>query len=183
MASCYISTGYTLDCRNASTGGIKSLWILGDAGASITGVTYGGTNGEVTNIAGSGTFYKFELVRQSSSFTEDLQVNTTNQSVVFQPTVQIALPKLNQQLRDLWFDLIKQNAFYAILLDNNDRYWLVGVENGLYVSAGQMLSGLAYNDANGINLTAIGGEPNPTVQIEVSTTLGAVMTGITVDTE
>jgi len=182
MASCFISDGYTLDCRNASTGGIKSLWVLGDSGNTISGVTYT-VDGEVSSMSGTGTWYKFELVRQSSSFTEELQVNTTNQSVVFQPTVAIALPKLNQELRNLWFDLIKQNAFYAILLDNNDRYWLVGVENGLYVSAGQMLSGLAYNDANGINLTAIGGEPNPTVQIEVSTTLGAVMTGITVDTE
>lgn len=182
MASCYISDGYTLDCRNASTGGVKSVWVLGDSGNTISGVTYGVT-GEVTGLSGSGTWYKFELVRQSSSFTEDLQVNTTNQSVVFQPTVAIALPKLDQALRNLWFDLIKQNAFYMILLDNNDRYWLLGVENGLYASAGQMLSGLAYGDANGINLTVIGGEPNPTVQMDVTTTLGALMTGMTVDTE
>jgi len=182
MASCYISTGYTLDCRNASTGGIKSIFILGDSGNAVSGVTYAGT-GEVASMSGAGTWYKFELVRQSSSFTEDLQVNTTNQSVVFQPTVAIALPKLDQSLRNLWFDLIKQNAFYMILLDNNDRYWLVGLENGMYASAGQMLSGLAYNDANGINLTVIGGEPNPSVEIDVTTTLAAVMTGMTVPVE
>jgi hypothetical protein len=182
MASCYISEGYTLDCRNASTGGIKSIFVLGDSGNTINSVTYS-VNGEVTAMSGSGTWYKFELVRQSSSFTEELQVNTTNQAVVFQPTVAIALPKLNQDLRNLWFDLIKQNAFYMIILDNNDRYWLLGVENGLYASAGQMLSGLAYNDANGINLTVIGGEPNPSVQIDVTTTLGAIMSGMTVPVE
>ena len=43
--------------------------------------------------------------------------------------------------------------------------------------------GLAYNDANGINLTAIGGEPNPTAQIEVTSTLAAVMSGMTVPVE
>jgi len=182
MASCFISDGYTLDCRNASTGGIKSLWVLGDSGNTISGVTYT-VDGEVSSMSGTGTWYKFELVRQSSSFTEELQVNTTNQSVVFQPTVAIALPKLNQELRNLWFDLIKQNAFYMILLDNNDRYWLLGIENGLYASAGQMLSGLAYNDANGINLTVIGGEPNPSVQIDVTSTLAAVMSGMTVPVE
>lgn len=182
MASCFISDGYTLDCRNASTGGIKNIWVLGDSGNTISGVTYT-VDGEVQSMSGTGTWYKFELVRQSSSFTEELQVNTTNQAVVFQPTVNIALPKLNQSLRNLWFDLIKQNAFYMIILDNNDRYWLLGVENGLYASAGQMLSGLAYNDANGINLTVIGGEPNPTVQIDVTSTLGAVMSGMTVPVE
>jgi hypothetical protein len=46
-----------------------------------------------------------------------------------------------------------------------------------------MLSGLAYNDANGINLTVIGGEPNPSVQIDVTSTLGGVMTGMTVPVE
>ena len=182
MASCFISDGYTLDCRNASTGGIKSIFVLGDSGNTISGVTYT-VDGEVQSMSGTGTWYKFELVRQSSSFTEELQVNTTNQSVVFQPTVNIALPKLNQSLRNTWFDLIKQNEFYMIILDNNDRYWLLGVENGLYASAGQMLSGLAYNDANGINLTAIGGEPNPTAQIEVTSTLAAVMSGMTVPVE
>lgn len=182
MASCFISDGYTLDCRNASTGGIKSIFILGDSGNTISGVTYT-VDGEVQSMSGTGTWYKFELVRQSSSFTEELQVNTTNQSVVFQPTVNIALPKLNQSLRNTWFDLIKQNEFYMIILDNNDRYWLLGVENGLYASAGQMLSGLAYNDANGINLTVIGGEPNPTVQIDVTSTLGAIMSGMTVPVE
>ena len=182
MASCFISDGYTLDCRNASTGGIKSIFVLGDSGNTISGVTYT-VVGEVQSMSGTGTWYKFELVRQSSSFTEELQVNTTNQSVVFQPTVNIALPKLNQSLRNTWFDLIKQNEFYMIILDNNDRYWLLGVENGLYASAGQMLSGLAYNDANGINLTVIGGEPNPTVQIDVTSTLGAIMSGMTVPVE
>jgi len=179
MASCFISDGYTLDCRNASTGGIKNFWVLGTSGATISGVTYNG-DGEVTGMSGSGTWYKFELVRQSSSFMEDLQVNTTNQAVVFQPTVNIALPKLNQDLRNLWFDIIKQNAFYMIVLDNNDRYWLLGIENGLYASAGQMMTGLAYNDANGITLTVIGGEPNPSPEIAVSTTLGAIMSGMTV---
>jgi hypothetical protein len=182
MASCFIDAGYTLDCRNASTGGIKTLWILGDSGSTITNVAFNATD-EITSISGTGTFYKFELVRQSSSLTEDLQVNDTNQSIVFQPTVAVALPKFDQALRNLWFELIKQNSLYMIILDNNDRYWAVGFENGLYVSAGQLLTGLRYNDANGSNLTFIGGEPNPSVQIAVTTTLGAIMSGITVSAE
>lgn len=180
MASCYIENGYTLDCRNESTGGIKSLWLLGGSGSTISGVSYN-VNDAITSISGTGIFYKFELVRQSSSLTEDVLVNDTNQSIVFQPTVVVNLPKLNQSLRNLWFDLIKQNALYMIVLDNNDRYWAVGFENGVYISAGQMLTGLAYNDANGVNLTFLGGEPNPSPEIVVNTTLSAVMSGITVN--
>ena len=36
--SCYITEGYTLDCRNASVGGLKALWILGNSGNTITGI-------------------------------------------------------------------------------------------------------------------------------------------------
>jgi len=176
MASCFIANGYTLDCRNESTGGIKSLWLLGGSGSTISGVT---TNGDdaITSISGTGIFYKFELVRQSSSLTEDVLVNDTNQSIVFQPTVVVNLPKLNQSLRNLWFDLIKQNALYMIVLDNNDRYWMVFLENGGVVMEGTLQSGQAYSDLNGATMVINGGEPTSIREIEVTTTIAAVFTG------
>jgi hypothetical protein len=182
--SCYISSGHTLDCRNASTGGVKALWVLGGSGSTIgiTGTT-STQNGGITAISGQGTFFKYELVKQSSSFSEELQVNETAQSVVFAPSLVVTLPKLNQTLRTKWFDLIKPNDLVIIIEDNNGRYWLVGEENGLTVSAGSMLMGQAYNDPNGVTFTMSGGEPNPSMEIVVTTTLAAVMTGITVDSE
>jgi hypothetical protein len=61
--SCFIDQGYTLDCRNASIGGIKELWILGDSGHTISSYTTSGTD-EITSFSGAGTWYKFELVKQ-----------------------------------------------------------------------------------------------------------------------
>jgi hypothetical protein len=179
MANCFIDSGYSLDCRNASTGGILELFILGDSGSTISSYATD-SNGFVTSISGTGTFYKFELVRQSSSLTEDLLVNDTVQSIVFQPTVLVNLPKLNQSLRNLFFELVRQNALFMIVVDNNNRYWTVGFENGMYASAGQMLTGQAYNDANGVNMTFLGGEPNPSREILIVTDLAAVMSGISV---
>ena len=83
MASCYISTGYTLDCRTASTGGIKTMWILGGANNQITGYTV--TNSEISAMSGTGTWFKFQLPKQAGSLTETLGVNTTTQSITFQP--------------------------------------------------------------------------------------------------
>ena len=177
--SCFISSGHTLDCRNASTGGVKTLWVLGGAGNQITGTTSTQVGG-ITAISGTGVFYKYELVKQSSSFSEELQVNETAQSVVFVPTLVVTLPKLDQILRTKWFDLIKPNFLTIMIEDNNGRYWLVGQENGLTVTAGSMLMGQAYNDANGVTFTMSGGEPNPSMEIDITTTLAAVFTGITV---
>ena len=181
MSSCYISEGYSLDCRNASTGGIKTVWILGNSGNTITGWTEN-VDEQITSISGSGRFYKFELVKQSSSFTEAITVNDTAQSVVFEPNLVLNLPKLNANLRKLFQDLVSQNNIYAIVEDNNSRYWSVAFENGALVSSGTIQTGQAYSDLNGMSaLTIVGGEPNASQEILVTTTLGALMTGITVE--
>jgi hypothetical protein len=180
MASCYISSGYTLDCRNASTGGIKEMFILGGSGSTISGWAVDSSDA-ITSISGTGVFYRFELVKQSSSFTETLGVNTQAQSVVFQPSLSVALPKLDQALRNVWFDLIKLNNVIGIFRDNNDRYWSFAFENGGLVNEGTLVSGLAYTDLNGSTFVISGGEPAPSQEILVTgNDLTSVLTGITV---
>ena len=175
MAACYISTGYTLDCRTSSTGGIKTMWVLGGAANSITGYTV--TNSEVSAIGGTGTWFKFELPKQSGSLTETLGVNTTSQSVTFQPEIVVNLPKLQTQLRDTFVDLVSQNEIYALIEDNNNRYWLVFLDNGGLVTAGSLNTGQAYTDLNGATaLTMTGGEPTSIREVAVTTTIQAVFT-------
>ncbi len=175
MASCYISTGYTLDCRTSSTGGLKNLWILGASGNTITGYTV--TNSQVSAIGGTGTWFKFQLPKQAASLTENLGVNTTSQSVTFQPELVMNLPKLDTTLRDVFVDLVSQNEIYALVEDNNNRYWLVFLDNGGQVTAGSLATGQAYTDLNGASaLTISGGEPTSIREVEVTTTIGAVFT-------
>ena len=179
--SCYISSGYTLDCRNASTGGIKEMYILGDSGNTITGWTENG-NQQITSISGAGTFYKFELVKQSSSFSEAISVNTTSQSVTFEPTLTINLPKMNATLRNLFQSLVSQQNVFAVILDNNNRWWSFAFVNGGLVTAGTLQTGQLYNDLNGISaMTILGGEPNSTQEIIVpNNDLLSILTGISV---
>jgi hypothetical protein len=179
--SCYISSGYTLDCRNASTGGIKEMYILGDVGNTITGWTENG-NQQITSISGSGTFYQFELVKQSSSFSEAISVNTTSQSVTFEPTLTINLPKMNATLRNLFQALVSQQNVFAIILDNNNRWWSFAFQNGGLVTAGTLQTGQLYNDLNGVSaLTIVGGEPNSTQEIIVpNNDLSSILVGISV---
>ncbi len=175
MAACYLSTGYTLDCRTSSTGGIKTMWILGGANNSITGYTV--TNSEVSAIGGTGTWFKFELPKQSGSLSETLGINTVAQSVTFQPEVVVNLPKLQTTLRDAFVELVALNEVYALIEDNNNRYWLVFLDNGGLVTAGSLNTGQAYTDLNGVTaLTISGGEPTSIREVAVTTTIGAVFT-------
>lgn len=178
--SCYISSGYTLDCRNASTGGVKTLWLLGSSGSTLTGWTEDAQE-RVVSASGSGTFYKFELTKQGTSFTEAIAVNATAQSVVFEPTLVVNLPKLDWELRKLFQELVAQNSVIGVILDNNGRYFTFAWKNGALATSGAIQTGLAYADLNGMSaLTFVGGEPNASQEILVSTTLGAVFTGISV---
>jgi len=161
-------------CRTASTGGLKSMWILGGASNAITGYTL--TDTEVSAIGGSGTWFKFQLPKQAASLTETLGVNTTSQSVTFQPELVVNLPKLQSELRDVFVDLVSQNEIYALVEDNNSRYWLVFLDNGGQVSAGSLATGLAYTDLNGATITMSGGEPTSIREVLVSTTIDAVFT-------
>ena len=172
--SCYLDSNYTLDCRVGSTGGIKSLHILGASGNTITGYTTN-ANEEITAIGGSGTWYSFQLPKQSGSLTETIGVNETSQSVTFQPSIVINLPKLDYQLRKTFVDLVSLNDVYAIVEDNNNRYWAVFLDNGGVVSEGSLMSGQAYTDQNGAMLTISGGEPTSIREINVSTTIQALI--------
>jgi hypothetical protein len=173
MAACYISTGYTLDCRTNSSGGIKTMWLLGNSGSTITGYTV--TNSEVSAIGGTGKWYQFQLPKQSGMLSETLGVNTTSQSVTFQPEIVVNLPKLQTSLRDAFVDMVSQNSIYALIEDNNNRYWLVFLDNGGLVTAGSLNTGMAYTDLNGATaITISGGEPTSIREVKVTTTIQAV---------
>jgi hypothetical protein len=182
--SCFISSGYTLDCRTASTGGISTVWILGgSSSAAISGYT-SNVDDQVVSASGTGILYQFQLTKQGSSFTEDIAVNTTSSSVVFTPTLVMNLPKLDKDLRNAFYNLVGQNNIVFVVRDNNSRYWTGAWTNGALVVSGGIATGQAYTDLNGLNaLTIQGGEPNATQEILVpaGTTLQDIFTGITVE--
>lgn len=182
--SCFLSSGYTLSCRTDSTGGLKTVWILGgSANAVISGFT-SNVDEQVVSASGTGVFLKFELTKQGSSFTEDIAVNSTSSSVVFTPTLVLNLPKLDKVLRNAFNNLVAQNNIVFIVETNNSRYFTGAWINGALVVSGGIGTGMSYTDNSGLNaLTIQGGEPNASQEILVpaNTTLQDVFTGITVN--
>jgi len=81
----------------------------------------------------------------------------------------------------MFYNLVGQINIVFIVKDNNGRYWSGAWNNGALVVSGGVASGQAYTDLNGLNaLTIQGGEPSATQELLVTTTLGALFTGITV---
>jgi hypothetical protein len=178
--SCDITSGFTLGCRD-NTGGVKSIYILSGSVTSVTDAS----EGLISVISGSGTFYNFELFRQTSDFTEEVAVTPENGTVVYNQTMNAVFFKLQTSTRNQ-IKVLAQNPNIKMIVETNNftdtsRYLYVGEEYGVQLLTGTGGTGTAFSDRNGYALTFTGVEPNPSSFISASneTQLLARLSGIT----
>jgi len=179
MATCDITSGFTLGCRD-NTGGIKNLYILS---GSVTGLT-GEDVGLITDITGTGVFYKFELFRQTSDFSEAITSTPENGTIFYEQTVNAVFFKLQSSTRNQVRVLAKNPNLKVIVetnqaSDSTGKFFYLGQDNGLQLLSGTGQTGTAFGDLNGYNLTFTGQEPSPASEISGSV-LANCLTGITV---
>lgn len=177
--SCDITSGFELGCRD-NTGGIKNLYILSGSIDTITDAS----EGLIESISGSGEFFKYELFRQTSDFSEAINATPENGTVFYEQTVNATFFKLQSATRNQIRVLAKNPELKVIVETNNGsqdnigRYWLLGEENGAQLLSGTGATGTAFGDLNGYTLTFTGQEPEPAS--ELSGSLNDVVEGITV---
>lgn len=178
--ACDITSGFTLGCRD-NVGGIKNVYILS---GSVSGVTASG--GAISDIAGSGTFYKFELPRNVGDFTETPVPSLENGTVFYTQTVNTAFHKLQASIRNQ-VKVLAQNPALKIVVetengsdDNVGQFFYVGQYRGATLTGGSGTTGTAFGDANQYALTFEATEPFPAQEITTSGALTDALTGITV---
>ena len=180
--ACDITSGFTLGCRDNS-GGIKNIYILSGSVAGITEVS----DGLISDISGSGTFYKFELTKNTGDLTEAPTPSLENGTVFYETTLNVAFHKLQSSIRNQ-VKVLAQNPDLKIIVETNNgietpytgRYFLVGRYRGATLSAGSATSGTAFGDANQYALTFQGLEPEPMDEIQTSDGSVDFLTGISV---
>lgn len=153
--ACALTSGYTLDCKD-SLGGIKAVWFIEHA--NVSSVTE--ASGVVTAITkGAGkVFYKYELVRNTSSLTENITASVENGTVFYSQELSVILNKMQASTRNEIL-LLAKNVLMAVVQDSNGKYWLLGKQNGIDITGGSSATGTAQGDRNGYTLTFTGGEP------------------------
>ena len=181
MSTCDITSGFTLGCRD-NTGGIKNIYILSGSVDSVTG---SGADGLITSISGSGTFYKFELTRQTGDYVETINGSTENGTVFFDQTVNASFHKMQSATRNQ-IRLLSKNVTLKMIVETNNgsvdgigKFFYLGEQNGLSLNAGQGQSGTAFGDGNLYQLTFNGQEPDPASEVSGSD-LTAILSGISV---
>lgn len=134
----------------------------------MTGVAV--TSGNVVSgitTSGSTKFWKYDLTKQTSQFTETVTPSMENGTIFYQQDLQIVLNKMTAALRNE-LRLLGQNRLMAIVLDRNGVYWLLGSLNGLELSAGTAQTGTAFGDRNGYDITFTAMEEQPMREVQSS---------------
>jgi hypothetical protein len=179
--ACSITAGFQLGCRD-NTGGIKNIYILSGSIDSISG-----SQGLITSISGSGTYYQFQLFRQTSNYSEEIVATPENGTVVYNQTCNAVFFKMQTATRNQ-VRVLAQNPNLSIVIETNNgsengaaRWFLMGQVNGAQLLSGTSATGTAFSDLNGYNLVFSGNEPNPASEISGSaTSFTGSLSGITI---
>jgi len=178
MSTCDITSGFTLGCRD-NVGGITNLYILSGSIDTVDDAS----EGLISGITGSGEFFKFELFRQTSDFSEAITSTPENGTVFYEQTLNAVFFKLQSATRNQ-VKVLAQNPDLKIIVETNNgtvdgvgRYWLLGQDRGMQLLSGTGATGVAFGDLNGYNLTFTGQEPSPSS--EISGSLADALSGIT----
>lgn len=169
ISNCLLSEGLNLTgCTKDNTGGVAEVIIANFKDAVPGGTTaskfqYSDVTGEITGVTTGATaadWYIFDTVKETSSLTEAIAVNVQNGTIAFNPTVSLVMNKMNTQKRNL-IHMLALGILIAVVKDNNGKYWMVGFNKGLDVTAVENGTGVALGDRNGSTITMTGAEPLP----------------------
>lgn len=125
----------------------------------------------ITKAAGK-VFYKYQLVKNTASFTENIQGNIENGTINYDQQLVVIINKLQVNMRNEIL-LLARNNMMAVVKDKNGKYWLAGRYSGLDLLTGSAATGTAGTDRNGYTLNFSGAERElaPEVQASVIATL------------
>ena len=169
--SCNITSGFTLGCRD-NTGGVKRAYIYG--GDDTLDITF--ESGSISDISGSGTWYTFDQVRETSTFTDSFEASTENQTIVYTQTLELMFHKMEGD-RQNFVQTVAKNPDLRIIVETqngqdqggvvagNGRYFMMGQVNGASAISDEGGTGKAFGDANGITVTFEAKEPLPAHEI------------------
>ena len=165
MPCTLISSGRALPCKN-SVGGLKSVYFA--SYGTLGDVTIVG--GEITAVAGTPDFYKYDI-KGNSSLETAITSSRENGTTFYTQTLNLTLTTLDKGTQEE-IKLLAASRPHVAIEDYNGNFFMVGLEHGAEVTGGTIVSGAAMGDLSGFTLTLEGMETSP-ANFTVSTVVTA----------
>ena len=190
--ACDITAGRIEQCKD-SVSGLKSIFIINyeklNADSAVYNTTDAGKEDELKSWMPVDTttalhLYKFELKSTANSFTTAINSSRDNGTTFFTQTLVAAL-KRQDVVTTKNVKLLAYGRPRIVVRTMTDQFFLMGLDQGADVSAGEISSGAALGDFNGYSLTFTAEEELPANFMDCTTEaqLAAVFNNGTDDAE
>lgn len=167
--NCLITSAICKGCRD-TVGGLKNAYVLA---GSITGVTY--SSGSIASMSGTGTWYQFQLEKNTASFTETITASLENGTVFYQQDLVMVFNKLRQTVQNQLIKLAQCTELRVLVESNEGTWFLLGYDFGMALSAGSASTGLTFGDRNGYTVTLTGFERDPAPAFDTTLTKAQIL--------
>lgn len=167
--SCTINS-INIDCDLSGVGGIQKFWVKEvstieftsdptNGTTAITNVELDGAALTATGLTGQG-FAEFAGLRGTAQLNETVSMGDRG-SIMYNQVLTGGFPKITAEKQATLNALSKKPILCVIALDYNGSYWMIGNQQGAYLSAANNASGLNAADQNGLQIEISGfcGEP------------------------
>jgi len=174
--ACDISNGRIEQCKD-SVSGIKSVYIINFDKLNSDSVDYLTTPVGSEDVidtwvpidtATAMNLYKYELKSTTNSFTTAINSSRDNGTTFFTQTLVAAL-KRQDAATTKNVKLLAYGRPRIVVRTMTDQFFLMGLDQGADVSAGEISTGAALGDFNGYSLTFTAEEELPANFIDCST--------------
>ena len=152
--ACLLTSGRALPCKS-SVGGLKAVYFadygtLGDA--TIVA-------GEITAVAGTPDFFKYDI-KGSSSLETAITSSRENGTTFYTQTLNLTLTTLDKATQEE-IKLLSVSRPHISVEDYNGNFFMLGLSHGCEVTGGTIVSGAAMGDLSGFTLTLEAMETSP----------------------
>ena len=134
--------------------------------------------GEITAIAGTPEFYKYDI-KGSSSLETAITSSRENGTTFYTQTLNLTLTTLDKATQEE-IKLLSVSRPHIAVEDYNGNFFLVGLEHGSEVTGGSIASGASMADASAFTLTFEAMEKSP-ANFTVSTVITANASATQID--
>ena len=180
--SCDLTKGRQRPCKD-SVGGLKAVYFIDYGMTGLVMNTTSGTEDNIASIAASAA-YRYDL-KGNSNLEQTITSSTDTGGTFFEQVLTLVLPKLSpKDHKEL--KLISFARPHVIIKDNNDNYFMAGLEHGMDVTGGTISSGSGMGDLSGYRFTFTGQESAPanfcdiTVETDTQLTFAGNGSGVNV---
>tara|TARA_R100000329_G_scaffold151137_1_gene146070 strand:+ start:1345 stop:1983 length:639 start_codon:yes stop_codon:yes gene_type:complete len=175
--SCNLTLGRLVSCKD-SIGGLKKVFFVSSFCSNIRSVCTLGTGATANVMSAAGftlwdvaaddggtnktTVFQYDLRPNLSSVTINTTSDPSTGTTFFEQTLSLSLQKLTAaQCNEI--KLMAYNRSQVFVQDMNDNVFLLGMNNGVDVSGGTIVTGAAKGDMTGFTIELRAEETDPMI--------------------